>query len=83
MIWGILVRLISGYQPSLYSFQRSLPRMPVPSLRDTLHKLFESLKPVCTEEELALLKKQSRVSIRNKIIIIIITQQSDSTQLSW
>jgi hypothetical protein len=63
MLWAILLRLVSGYQPSLYSFQRSLPRMPVPNLRDTIHKLFESLKPVCTEQEMVLLKKQSKVSL--------------------
>ncbi|CAG2179831.1 unnamed protein product [Oppiella nova] len=62
MLWAIALRLVSGYQPSLYSFQRSLPRMPVPSLRHTIHKLFESLKPVCSEEELVVLKKQSKVS---------------------
>jgi hypothetical protein len=37
--------------------------MPVPNLRDTIHKLFESLKPVCTEQEMVLLKKQSKVSL--------------------
>ena len=66
ILWGLLVRLVSGYQPSLYSFQRSLPRMPVPTLRETIHKLFESLKPVCSEEELSLLKKQSKVSSKSQ-----------------
>lgn len=61
LLWGLLVRLISGYQPSLYSFQRSLPKLPVPKLQDTLRKLIESLKPIVSEEELAIIKKQSQV----------------------
>ncbi|GAB6019338.1 hypothetical protein CHUAL_000930 [Chamberlinius hualienensis] len=52
ILWSILVRLVSGYQPSLYSCQRSLPRLPVPSLKDTMERLIESLRPLCTPEEL-------------------------------
>lgn len=50
-LWGLTVKFVSGYQPSLYSCQRSLPRMPVPPLDETLSKLLESLKPLCSEEE--------------------------------
>jgi len=59
LLWGLLVRLISGYQPSLYSFQRSLPKLPVPKLHDTMQKLIESLRPILSEEELAIVKKQA------------------------
>lgn len=52
IFWSIVVRLVSGYQPSLYSCQRSLPRLPVPPLKETVDKLMESLEPVCTKEEL-------------------------------
>lgn len=65
ILWGLLVRLISGYQPSLYSFQRSLPKLPVPKLHDTLEKLIESLEPIVSEEELAIVKKQATVSSKN------------------
>lgn len=50
-LWGLTVKFVSGYQPSLYSCQRSLPRMPVPPLDETLSKLLDSLKPLCSEEE--------------------------------
>lgn len=60
LLWGLLVRLISGYQPSLYSFQRSLPRLPVPKLSDTIEKLLESLKPIKSAEELAVIRKQAQ-----------------------
>lgn len=60
LLWCCMVKLVSGYQPSLYSCQRSLPRMPVPALRDTLKKLMVSLKPICSDEEIQVLKKQSK-----------------------
>nr|XP_034320165.1 carnitine O-palmitoyltransferase 1, liver isoform-like isoform X2 [Crassostrea gigas] len=50
LIWGILVKLISGYSPKLYSCQSSLARMPVPALRDTLSKLLDSLEPLYGED---------------------------------
>lgn len=60
-MWCGAVKLISGYKPSLYSCQRSLPRLPVPAVRDTLDRLYESLKPLCTEEELREIMQQGKV----------------------
>lgn len=51
VLWGLLVRLISGYQPSLYSFQRSLPRMSVPPVRETIRKLLESMKCIIRDPD--------------------------------
>lgn len=34
-----LVKMFSGRRPLLYSFQASLPRLPVPSVDDTIHKV--------------------------------------------
>ncbi|XP_076057083.1 carnitine O-palmitoyltransferase 1, liver isoform-like [Oratosquilla oratoria] len=58
--WGLTVKFVSGYQPSLYSCQRSLPRLPVPPLRETMAKLLESLEPLCTEEEFNSYKDQAQ-----------------------
>ena len=49
VLWGILVKIVSGYSPSLYSCQRSLPRMPVPTVNETLNKLLNSLSPLYDE----------------------------------
>ncbi|KAG9510263.1 Mitogen-activated protein kinase-binding protein 1 [Fragariocoptes setiger] len=65
ILWGLLVRLISGYQPSLYSFQRSLPRLPVPPLSETMKKLLESLEPITSPEEFEKIKKQAHAFERN------------------
>ncbi|XP_064471595.1 carnitine O-palmitoyltransferase 1, liver isoform-like [Ornithodoros turicata] len=59
LLWCACVRVISGYQPSLYSCQRSLPRLPVPPLHDTIDRLLESLQPVCSPEELKQLTQQA------------------------
>ena len=56
MLWGLTVRLFSGYSPSLYSCQASLPKQPVPSLKATLKELIESLKPVYGPESEAIVK---------------------------
>lgn len=59
-LWGLLVRLISGYQPSLYSFQRSLPRMSVPPVNATISKLLESMKCILDDEEFKKFEKDAR-----------------------
>lgn len=36
-IWMILVRILSSWnKPKLYSLQGSIPKLPLPSLKDTL-----------------------------------------------
>lgn len=43
-----LVRIFSGRHPMLFSYQRSLPRQPVPSVKDTVRKV--GLEPVVKRE---------------------------------
>lgn len=57
VLWCGGVKLLSGYKPSLYSCQRSLPRLPVPAVKETLRRLYESLKPLCTEDEMKEIKR--------------------------
>ncbi|KAB1273315.1 Carnitine O-palmitoyltransferase 1; brain isoform [Camelus dromedarius] len=45
-----LVRIFSGRHPMLFSYQRSLPRQPVPSVQDTVRKYLESVRPVLSDE---------------------------------
>lgn len=46
LAWGGMVRILSGSHPTMYSYQRSLPRLAVPPLHQTLEKLLQSLKPL-------------------------------------
>ncbi|MGH0162371.1 UNVERIFIED_CONTAM: hypothetical protein FKN15_071914 [Acipenser sinensis] len=38
-IWATLVKMFSGRRPLLYSFQASLPRLPVPGVDDTIKRV--------------------------------------------
>lgn len=42
LIVQLLVKVFSGRKPMLYSFQNSLPRLPVPSVKDTCRRVFFS-----------------------------------------
>ncbi|XP_042531921.1 carnitine O-palmitoyltransferase 1, liver isoform [Dipodomys spectabilis] len=50
-IWMAMVKVFSGRKPMLYSFQTSLPRQPVPAVRDTISRYLESVRPLMKEEE--------------------------------
>ncbi|KAI2666268.1 Carnitine O-palmitoyltransferase 1, liver isoform [Labeo rohita] len=45
-VWATLVRLLSSRKPLLYSYQTSLPHLPVPPIKDTLERYLESVKPL-------------------------------------
>ncbi|BFZ23755.1 hypothetical protein BsWGS_26793 [Bradybaena similaris] len=46
VMWAVLVKLLSGWSPSMYSYQSCMPILPVPPLNDTLEKLIASLEPL-------------------------------------
>ncbi|XP_062973116.1 carnitine O-palmitoyltransferase 1, liver isoform isoform X2 [Elgaria multicarinata webbii] len=50
-LWMTLVKLFSGRKPMLYSFQTSLPRLPVPAVKDTINRYLESVHPLMNDEE--------------------------------
>ncbi|XP_040289657.1 carnitine O-palmitoyltransferase 1, brain isoform isoform X2 [Bufo bufo] len=50
-LWLTLVKIFSGRKPMLYSYQASLPRLPVPKVKDTMQKYLESVRPLMTDEE--------------------------------
>ncbi|XP_058165038.1 carnitine O-palmitoyltransferase 1, muscle isoform [Dasypus novemcinctus] len=50
-IWAICVRLLSSRRPMLYSFQTSLPKLPVPSVSATVQRYLESVRPLLDDEE--------------------------------
>ncbi|XP_056609303.1 carnitine O-palmitoyltransferase 1, liver isoform [Triplophysa dalaica] len=50
-VWATLVGLLSGRKPLLYSYQMSLPHLPVPPIKDTLERYLESVKPMLSEAE--------------------------------
>uniref|UniRef100_A0A667YFG3 carnitine O-palmitoyltransferase n=1 Tax=Myripristis murdjan TaxID=586833 RepID=A0A667YFG3_9TELE len=50
-VWVTLLRLLSGRKPLLYSYQTSLPHLPVPAIKDTLTRYLESVRPLLTGPE--------------------------------
>uniref|UniRef100_A0A8C6M9I8 carnitine O-palmitoyltransferase n=1 Tax=Nothobranchius furzeri TaxID=105023 RepID=A0A8C6M9I8_NOTFU len=51
-VWVSLLRLFSRRKPLLYSYQTSLPHLPVPAIKDTLSRYLESVRPLLTDQEL-------------------------------
>uniref|UniRef100_A0A4W5LH94 Carnitine O-palmitoyltransferase 1, muscle isoform n=1 Tax=Hucho hucho TaxID=62062 RepID=A0A4W5LH94_9TELE len=50
-LWLSLVKMFSGRRPLLYSFQASLPRLPVPSVDNTITRYLESVRPLLDDEQ--------------------------------
>ncbi|XP_062245689.1 carnitine O-palmitoyltransferase 1, muscle isoform [Platichthys flesus] len=50
-VWLSLVKMFSGRRPLLYSFQASLPRLPVPSVDDTVNRYLESVRPLLDRDQ--------------------------------
>ncbi|XP_044049103.1 carnitine O-palmitoyltransferase 1, liver isoform isoform X2 [Siniperca chuatsi] len=50
-LWMLLVKVFSGRKPMLYSFQNSLPRLPVPTIKDTCRRYLESVRPLMDDEQ--------------------------------
>lgn len=52
-IWLVNLKLLFRFsrKPQLYSYQSSLPRLPLPDLKDTIQRYLRSIKPLCTSEE--------------------------------
>uniref|UniRef100_A0A8D0GZ92 Choline/carnitine acyltransferase domain-containing protein n=1 Tax=Sphenodon punctatus TaxID=8508 RepID=A0A8D0GZ92_SPHPU len=50
-IWLALVKIFAGRTPMLYSYQASLPRLPVPAIKDTMQRYLESVRPLMTDAE--------------------------------
>ncbi|XP_056652761.1 carnitine O-palmitoyltransferase 1, brain isoform isoform X2 [Monodelphis domestica] len=49
--WLALVRIFSGRRPTLYTYQRALPCLPLPSTAGTVAKYLESVRPLLSDED--------------------------------
>ena len=74
LCWGALVRLFSGHHPTLYSYQNSLPRMPVPALKDTCKRFMLSMKPLLDDKEYD--EMQALAEVRKLIALCFIERFS-------
>ncbi|XP_075949741.1 carnitine O-palmitoyltransferase 1, liver isoform isoform X1 [Anarhichas minor] len=58
-VWVALVRIFSGRKPLLYSYQGSLPNLPVPATKDTVKRHLESVRPLMDDTEYERMTKLS------------------------
>ncbi|CAL1297471.1 unnamed protein product [Larinioides sclopetarius] len=68
--WLAIVTIIAKRKPQLYSFQGSLPNLPVPVLDETMKRYLESVKPLLDEEKfkrMQVLAKEFGSGIGNKL----------------
>ena len=50
-LWGAAVKVLSTWNtPLLYSFQGSLPRLPLPAVKDTMQRYLRSVRPLLDDE---------------------------------
>ncbi|XP_051537962.1 carnitine O-palmitoyltransferase 1, liver isoform-like isoform X2 [Myxocyprinus asiaticus] len=69
-IWAAMVRIFSGRQPLLYSYQGSLPNLPVPAVKDTVKSYLESARPLMSNSEyerMVTLAKEFESSLGNRL----------------
>ncbi|TRY69611.1 hypothetical protein DNTS_032732 [Danionella cerebrum] len=68
--FGAMVRIFSGRQPLLYSYQGSLPNLPVPAVKDTVKRYLESVRPLMNDpeyERMTELAKEFEGSLGNRL----------------
>ena len=56
-IWGGLVHLFVGRNPSLFSSQNFLPTLPLPSIDDTLRRYLRTVRPLYDDAEYQRMEK--------------------------
>lgn len=50
-LWLPFVALLTIKKPQLYSYQASLPRLPLPTVHDTVRRYLRSIRPLCKTDE--------------------------------
>ena len=61
LLWGLLLRIISGRKPRLYSYQNTLPRMNVPPLKQTIQKFLQSVQPILSTDDYDKIEIEAKV----------------------
>jgi carnitine O-palmitoyltransferase 1 len=58
-VWFLLLKMLAVREPHLNAYQAVLPRLPLPSVADTLKRYLKSVEPLLSPERYAELKKES------------------------
>ncbi|KAI6658009.1 Carnitine O-palmitoyltransferase 1, liver isoform-like isoform X2 [Oopsacas minuta] len=66
-IWAICLKILCGYSTELlYSYQRALPKLPVPNLNSTISKYLDSVRPLLSDEEYKEIEDLSKDFLKNE-----------------
>ncbi|KNC83159.1 hypothetical protein SARC_04588, partial [Sphaeroforma arctica JP610] len=65
-LWGAGVKILMGKNPLLYSFQRTIPRLPVPSINGTVERYLASVKPVFPDDLYEKHAKDAKEFVKNE-----------------
>lgn len=70
-LWAGAVKVLSTWNtPLLYSFQGSLPRLPLPAVKDTMQRYLRSVRPLLDDENyerMTVLAKEFETGIGKKL----------------
>uniref|UniRef100_H2YB10 Uncharacterized protein n=1 Tax=Ciona savignyi TaxID=51511 RepID=H2YB10_CIOSA len=58
-LWALCTKILGGTNPKLYSYQASLPRMPVPPLKSTIERYLTSVRPLLDDKDYDAMKSLS------------------------
>ncbi|XP_076801897.1 carnitine O-palmitoyltransferase 1, liver isoform-like isoform X2 [Clavelina lepadiformis] len=50
-LWAVCTKILGGSNPQLYSYQASLPRLPVPAIKDTINRYLRSVRPLLCDAD--------------------------------
>jgi len=64
-LWFMLIRVFGGRKPLLMSYQASLPKLPVPDLRQSVDKYLLSVKHLLSEENYNEMEKLAEEFVSN------------------
>ncbi|XP_028032925.1 carnitine O-palmitoyltransferase 1, liver isoform [Bombyx mandarina] len=68
-LWVSVVKVLSGWnKPKLYSFQGSLPRLPLPAVEDTMNRYLLSVRPLLDDDNYKRVEKLA-VEFKTKIAV--------------
>lgn len=60
-LWVVVVKILNNWnKPLLYSFQGSIPRLPVPSVHDTLQGYLRSVRPLLDDKKYAQVEEMAK-----------------------
>lgn len=89
ILWASIVKVLSGWnKPKLYSFQGSLPRLPVPPVKDTMKRYLISVQPLLDNENFKRVKKladefESTIGVKLQRYLLLKSWWSSNYVSDW